>query len=510
MWWAISFQSDPPTNLIDYVNGFKHRLYTAGELAKQMLASSQKKMKKRYDRRAELRELSVGDRVLALCPLVSSPFQAKFMGPYTVVKRVSDQNYLLSTPGRRKSVKLFHVNLLKPYHAYPSSLSSVYQHGSVGESPVLVVDTAGVVSDERLDDVCEPDEEMLSGRLKNSKTLRDLKKLLMHLTKAQALEFEELISKYPNLFGDVPTRTDWAEHDIDVGEALPIRQHFYRVSPEKCNYLDAEVEYMVENDIAIPSSSSWASPCLLVPKSDKSPRFCSDFRKVNKVTKPDSFSLPRMEDCVDQVGTARYVSKFDLLKGYWQVPLSKRAQEVAAFITPSGLYSYKVMPFGLRNAPATFQRLMNRVVAGLAGCAVYLDDLVVYSDSWFSHMQRVRALFDRLSQAKLTVNLAKCELARATVTYLGRVVGQGQVAPVCAKVLAVELFPQPATKKELMRFLGMVGYYRCFCKNFSSVVAPLTNLLKAKAQFVWSAECQEAFNNVKTLVFSTSAGCASF
>ena len=127
---------------------------------------------------------------------------------------------------------------------------------------------------------------------------------------------------------------------------------------------------------------------------------------------------------------------------------------MAAFITPSGLYSYKVMPFGLRNAPGTFQRLMNRVVARLAGCAIYLDDLVVYSDSWFSHMQQVRALFDWLSQAKLTVNLAKCELARATVTYLGRVVGQGQVAPVCAKVLAVELFPQPATKKELLRFRG--------------------------------------------------------
>ena len=120
---------------------------------------------------------------------------------------------------------------------------------------------------------------------------------------------------------------------------------------------------------------------------------------------------------------------------------------MAAFITPSELYSYQVMPFGLRKAPATFQRLMNRVVAGLAGCAVYFDDLVVYSDSWCSCMQRARALLDRLAEAKLTINLAKCELARATVTYLGRVVGQGQVAPVHAKVLAIEKFLQPMTKK---------------------------------------------------------------
>ncbi|KAM8771398.1 retrovirus-related Pol polyprotein from transposon 297 [Acanthopagrus schlegelii] len=257
---------------------------------------------------------------------------------------------------------------------------------------------------------------------------------------------------------------------------------------------------MLDNGIAQPSSSSWASPCLLVPKSDNTPRFCSDFRKVNHVTKPDSFPLPRMEDCIDQVGSAKYVSKFDLLKGYWQVPLSEKAREIAAFITPTGLYSYTVMPFGLRNAPATFQRLMNMVVGDLEGCSVYLDDVVIYSESWDDHLGRITKLFDRLAHANLTVNLAKCEFAKATVTYLGRVVGQGMVAPVRAKVQAIDDYAPPPTKKALMRFLGLVGYYRCFCRNFSTVVAPLTNLLKAKMKYVWSAECQSAFENVKALI----------
>ena len=166
---------------------------------------------------------------------------------------------------------------------------------------------------------------------------------------------------------------------------------------------------------------------------------------------PIPFPLPRMDDCVDCVGAAVYISKFHLLKGYWQVPLSKRAQETSAFITPSGLYSYCVMPFGLRNAPATFQRLMNKVVGVLDGCAVYLDDVVVYSDNWSDHIERVRALFDRLAEAHLTVNLAKCEFAKATVTYLGRQVGHGEVRPLLAKVQAIEQYPQPVTKKELMR-----------------------------------------------------------
>ncbi|KAI3372618.1 hypothetical protein L3Q82_023087, partial [Scortum barcoo] len=184
--------------------------------------------------------------------------------------------------------------------------------------------------------------------------------------------------------------------------------------------------------------------------------------QVNKVTKADSYPLPRMQDCIDLVGSAKFVSKFDLLKGYWQVPLTARAREISAFTTPFGLFEYTVMSFGLCNAPATFQRLMNLVVSGLDGCAVYLDDVVVFSDSWDDHLHRISALFGRLAEAHLTVNLAKCEFARATVTYLGRVVGQGQVHPVDAKVQAVVQNPVPTTKKELMRFLGLVGCYRSF------------------------------------------------
>lgn len=268
------------------------------------------------------------------------------------------------------------------------------------------------------DGLPDPDDSLLYGRLNNLESLSNLPVSLSHLPESKRAELVELVSRYPCLFGDTPSRTDWIEHDIDVGDAIPIKQQFYRVSPEKRKFLDAEVAYMLKNNIAVPSASSWASLCILVPKSDKTPRFCTDLRKVNSVTKPDSFPLPRVDDCVDLVGSAKFVSKFDLLKGYWQVPLSPHAQEISAFITPSGLYSYTVMPFGLRNAPATFQRLMNRVVSGLEGCTVYLDDVVVCSETWHSHpIQRIRALFDRLAAAHLTVNLAKCEFARASHVF---------------------------------------------------------------------------------------------
>ena len=144
------------------------------------------------------------------------------------------------------------------------------------------------------------------------------------------------------LFSDVPTQTDLLKHDIDVGGAEPIRQRFYRVPIEKKESQNEEVQYLLDNNLAEPSFSSWSSPCLLVKKSDGTFRFCTDYRKLNAVTKPDSFPLPRIEDCIDEVGAAKFVTKLDLLKGYWQVLLTERAREVSAFITPKGLFSYVI------------------------------------------------------------------------------------------------------------------------------------------------------------------------
>lgn len=492
-------QVEPPVNLIDYVHGFRRKLLLAWKLSKENLSKAQEKMKRLYDRRAVERVFNIGDQVLALLPVSGSPFCAKFSGPYVVVRQVTELDYLLSTPDRRRATQLCHVNLLKPYYA--PALKTDFGGGSTKAVGLAVVSEVEAESQ----DVAAPEDVSASGtvwqpRLRNSEMLSNLDCLFGHLSSEQQGQLKSVICEFDALFSDVPTCTDVIQHDIVVENSQPIRQRFYRVPPEKERYLEAEVQYLLDHGLAKPSYSSWSSPCLLVAKPDNTFRFCTDYRKVNKVTKPDSFPLPRMEDCIDRVGSAHFVSKFDLLKGYYQVPLTPRAQEISAFITPSGLYSYNVMSFGLRNAPSTFQRLMNRVVAGLEGCAVYLDDVVTYSDTWEEHLSCIRSFFERLRAAKLTVNLAKCEFARATVVYLGKVVGQGQVCPVRAKVQAIDAFPPPTSKKELMRFLGMVGYYRSFCANFSTVVAPLTALLKKNVKFLWSLDCQTAFENAKLLL----------
>ncbi len=190
------------------------------------------------------------------------------------------------------------------------------------------------------------------------------------------------------------------------------------------------------------------------------------------------------------------------MKGYWHVPLTERAAEISAFVTPNNFFNYTVMAFGLRNAPATFQRLMNTILGDVANCKVYLDDIVVFSSDWREHVNTLFTVFTRLLNASLTLNLIKCEYAKATVTYLGKQVGQGQVRPVAQKVQAIVDFSMPQTKRKLRHFLGMAGYYRAFCWNFSDVDLPLTNFLRSSQKFLWSDECKHAFKSVKALLCS--------
>jgi len=170
---------------------------------------------------------------------------------------------------------------------------------------------------------------------------------------------------------------------------------------------------MLQHGIAEPSCSMWSSPCFLVDKSDGGDCFCMDFRKVNSMTKPDLYPLPWMEDLLDLL-----------------FALTEWAKDISAFVSPNDFLQYKVMAFGMCNAPATFQHLMNVVLSGLAFCEAYLDDLVVCSESWVQRVGHLHTVFCRLEEASLKVNLSKCEFGQATMTYFGKVVGGGQVHPV--------------------------------------------------------------------------------
>ena len=489
-------------SVLKYVATFKDRLFRAGQMAKRNLQESQSKMKVWYDRKAKSRCFEPGDRVLVLFPVVGNPLQAKYSGPYKVVKKISDTNYLVKTPDRRKETQVCHINMLKAYHEKPKPELVTLNNRLGLESLTHSKDCVGQVAEKEEDTESEVrlgnDQQPI--KLQNSQILNDLGTKLSHLPLVQRKELAEVITQYREVFPDVPSKTNLIEHDVDVGDSAPIKQHPYRVSPMKKELLDKEVQYMLKNDIIEESQSNWSSPCILVPKHDGGFRFCTDLRKVNDKTKSDSFPIPRIADCIDQIGNAKFVSTFDMLKGYWQVPLTQRAREISAFVTPSGLYQYKVMPFGMKNAPATFQRMVNKLVRDIDGCEGYIDDVVIFSNNWSDHIRQIKRFFRIMREAKLTINLMKSEFGKATVKYLGHIVGQGQVRPLDAKIQTIVKYPIPTSRKELARFLGMAGYYRNFCLNFSDIAAPLTNLLSKKVKFVWTDDCQMAFDKVKLLL----------
>ena len=435
----------------------------------------------RFPEAIPIRSIKAPNIIKHLMP--GDPLHAKFMGPYTIEKKVNETNYVINTPDRRKKQWVCHINMLKQYFGRDVKPTLVTQKVSSWEEGKEVT-------------------QDLSWPGSNSEVLGNLDQKLKHLDPVQRKELSDLILSFPSIFKDSPGRINLLYHDVEVGDNKPIKQYPYRINPTKAKIITDEVDYMLTNKLIKPSFSPWSSPVVLVPKPNNQFRLCLDYRKVNAITKTDSYPLPRVDDCVDRIGNAQFISKFDLLNGYWQVPLTERAKEISAFITHNGLYQCSVMPFGMKNAASTFQRLMNIVCSKVKNCVVYIDDVVIYSNSWEDHLQSIRELFKAIQNANLVINLAKSDFSQAKITYLGFEVGYGKVLPKESNIQAILDFPVPKTRKIIRQFIGLAGYYRKFVLNFSDIVCPLTNLLKKNVNFNWDDSCDISFNKLKSILIS--------
>ena len=207
-----------------------------------------------------------------------------------------------------------------------------------------------------------------------------------------------------------------------------------------------------------------------------------------------------MIDCLDAVGATTYITTINMLKGYWQVPLTLRAREISSFITTHGSYECLVMPFSMRNAASTFQQLMHLILHDTENCIDYLDDTLVFSVSWEDHLATPCKVLSVVIKAHLAINLKKYEFAKAKVAYLGHNIGHGMVTPKDSNVQAINNIETLTIKKQIMRFLGMVGYFRRFVPNFADVAAPLNCLLKKGVTFKWSNICETAFSDLKSIL----------
>lgn len=326
-----------------------------------------------------------------------------------------------------------------------------------------------------------------------------------HMGFAKTLDRIGAHFSWPGLSSDVlsgkPNLTNVTTHRIDTGEVLPIHSSPYKIPQKLEEEVNKEIEKMLQLGIIRPSMSPWASPVVIVPKPDGTIRFCVDYRKVNKVTKMDAYPIPSMERMIEKVASAKYISTIDLTKGYWQIPLETSTIEKSAFITTKGLYEFLVMPFGMKTAPATFQRMMSEIVLrGLEFADAYIDDVEVDTPTSFSqHISELRQVFQRLRTCKLNARPSKCKIAMSSVDFVGHRVGGNRIEPRTALVQTTKEYPRPETKKQIRSFLGLVGYYRKFIPNFSSRAAVLTDLTRGKSptKIKWKDAHEFAFQDLK-------------
>lgn len=321
------------------------------------------------------------------------------------------------------------------------------------------------------------------------------------LTSEQNKRLKEFLDYELALFDKVPGRTNLATHVIrPKPDIVPVKQRYYPLSPAMKTVLHKEIDDMIENDIIEPSDSPWNSPLCLVKKPSGKFRVTLDMRVVNKSTISDAYGIPWISSILDKLRKAKYISTLDMKNGYWQVPLHPESRQYTAFTVPGrGFFQFKVMAFGLHSAPATFQRLLDKVIgADLDEVAFpYLDDIILVSESFDEHLKLLKEVFRRLRDAGLKLNIKKCRFCQLELIYLGHRVSNKGIGTDPEKVQAIVSYPPPKNIKELRRFYGMASWYRRFVQNFSDIAQPLTQLLKKNMKWEWGTEQDNAMKELK-------------
>ncbi|UYV84270.1 hypothetical protein LAZ67_X001713, partial [Cordylochernes scorpioides] len=317
-------------------------------------------------------------------------------------------------------------------------------------------------------------------------------------------QLKQVLERYEDLFSSGLGRSNLAKHRIDTEGAKPIKHKPYRVSAKEREIIKEQIDEMLRDGIIRPSSSPWSFPVILVKKRDGKYRFCVDYRKLNDVTVKDVYPIPRIDEVLDTLQGSKYFSAIDLKSGYWQVEVEEKDKEKTAFTTAHGLYEFNVMPFGLCNAPATFERNMENRLGNLRWqiCLCYLDDVIIYSSDFSTHLKRIEAVLKCFREANLKLNNKKCQFAFEELEILGHITNQQGIKPAEHNIKAIRDFPRPKKIKEVQSFLGMCSYYRKFIKGFSKIADPLTSLIKKNVPFTWTENQEKAFQTLKVALIN--------
>ena len=396
----------------EYVIDLAERLQSTCELARQELVKAREVQKSYYDKKTKLRTFKAGDRCLVLLPTSTNKLLAQWKGPYEVAEPVSDLNYLVKVGEERKR---FHINMLKAYYEPMAE-----QQSAAGMEQLPPQHGAGAVIS-----VDEPGEDPVTPRLIEGETVDDIV-VNPELPSTDQARLRGIICAHAPIFSDKPRIASVAPHRIELTTDIPVKVRPYAIPLKLYDAVDRELGEMEAAGVIEKASSPYSSPMVVVKKKDNAVRICGDYRKLNAVTRVDAEPMFNQQEIFSRLANSRYFSKLDLAKGFFQIPLHPDCRPYTVFATPRGLYQYTVLPFGLTNSPAVFNRVMRQVLHGIPGDEVFVEDVLVHSASIEDHLHLLGNVFSRLRDFNMTVKPSKCQVGHEEIEFLGHIVGNGQ------------------------------------------------------------------------------------
>ena len=308
--------------------------------------------------------------------------------------------------------------------------------------------------------------------------------------------FKDQFAKDETTIGATPL----TQMSINTGDSDPVSQKPYPIAMKHYNWVKEEINKLLEAEVIRNSHSSWSAPIIVVPKGDGSKCLITDYRALNKATRKFVWPMPKVEDIFSQLNGAKYFSTLNLRAGYHHIRVTADSIPKTAFTSPFGKDEYVKVPFRLAQAPAYFQELMTGVLKDLPFAMAYLDDIIIYSSTPEEHLQHIRTVFEKLCHAKLSMKLSKCHFFAKEIQYLRHILGVEGIRPVPAKTEAIKAMHPLVNPKQVRAFLGLVGYYRKFIKNFAKIAKPLTMLTCMDVKFEWKEIHHCAFMKLKDAI----------
>jgi hypothetical protein len=466
------------TSAVQYLQQLKENLEIALDKAQVYSKEAQSQYARYYNTRSRDKHFKVNDKVVILLPdTTHSKLYSRWQGPATIKRVRSPYSYDIDMGDG--SVRHLHANRIRPF---------IERVETVAVS--MVSDGDSDFGHIRFAPIQPKPQDLPSQRID--------KERLKHLTGDQQGDLLALLDKYADCFSDKPGLCNVVEHEINLMPGfVPKRSRAYRIPEMLKNEVDRQIDDLLQQGLITPSKSPVASPIVCVRKKNGEVRLTCDYRYVNSFTRSDAYPMPNLDEVKMTVGRGKFISVFDAKAGYWQLPVRSCDQYLTAFVTHSGLWEWRRMPFGLKTSGNSFVRAVNMILQPVKDfCASYVDDLAVYSDRWDDHMTHVDKFLTEIRKSGLTLNLSKCDFAMPEVKYVGCYVGSGKHRPDPERLAAIQNMNPPTTKKQLRQVLGLFGWYRTYIDNFAGIAKPLTDLTKAKVpnDIPWPEQANKAFD----------------